>query len=176
MSIGTYVTPENIERKLGKYWVKRDRDQSRGKINSISGSEYAEIELDLATLTPGGPNYNLDRDNDGTNDGYSANGIYIPANSSIISVTAFVREAAVGGTSIDVGLFEFDGTDVDADGLMAGVAIADIDAVGKRVVGDGVKTVPATSSVGEAPVTVGVTGTGTFTAGVVQIMVEYELN
>lgn len=176
MSVGTYTTPEGITVRLGKYWVDRDRDQSRGKINSISGSEYAELELDLTTLPDGTPNYNLDRDNDGTNDGYSPNEVYIPANSSIISVTAFVREASAGGTSFDVGLFEFDGTPVDADGLMDGVPLNEIDAVGKRVVGDGVKTVPATSSVGTVPVTVGVTGVGTFTAGKVQIMVEYSLN
>lgn len=172
MAEGIYVTPEGIERKLPKYWVGRAA-RSAGKINSISGSEFAEIEIDLATLNNGTPNYNVDRDQDGTDDGYLSNDVYIPAFATVISARAFVREAAAGGTSIDVGLFEFDGTAVDANGLIAAATTADMDTSGDLVNGAGASI---GGSVGTAPVTVGVTGTGDFTAGTVQIMVEYSLN
>jgi len=172
-----YVSPEGIEFKRPKYWVTRqqNRAQSTGKLNTIGGGEFVEYELELSTLPDGTPNFNVDRDNDGTVDGFLSNNIYIPANASIKSVEIFTREAAVGGTSVDVGIFQFDGTAVDAAGL-ATFAVADVDQIGKRVVGAGTLTVPATSSVGADPVTIGLTGTGDFTAGRVQIMVEYSLN
>lgn len=178
MSNQIYVTPEGIEVKRPKYWVARqqNRAQSRGKLNTIGGGEFVELEIDLSTLPNGTPNFNVDRDGDGTLDGFTSNEVYIPANSSIKSVDVFVREGAVGGASIDIGLYDFLGTPVGAAGDLASVATPDIDAIGKRAVGTGAKTVPATSSVGTDPVTVGIVGTGDFTEGVVQIMVEYTLN
>lgn len=172
-----YVTPEGIEYKRPKFWVRRqeDRNRSRGKLNTIGGGEFQEYEVLLSTLPDGTPNFNVDRDNDGTLDGFLSNDIYIPANSSIKSVEIFTREGAAGGASIDIGLFKTDGTPVAPDGL-ATVAVGDIDTVGKRFVGAGVNTVPATSSVGPDPVTIGLTATGEFTDGLIQIMVEFSLN
>lgn len=170
---GIYYTPEGIERKLPEYWVNANRRQSSGKLNSLGSSEFAELELDLTSLTDGTVNFNVDRDGDGTNDGFLSNDIYIPAYASIVGVRAFVREAAAGGTSIDVGLFEFDGTAVDADGLMDGVLTASIDVIGDVVNGSG--ALVGVSS-GDSPTTIGITSAGTFTAGVLQIVLEYSLN
>ena len=172
-----YVTPEGVEIRRPQYWVQRqnNRGVSRGKLNTIGGGEFAELEVVLSAIPDGTPNFNVDRDNDGSFDGFLSNNIYIPAYSSIKSVEIFTREGAVGGASVDIGLFKFDGTPVDATGL-ATVATADIDQIGKRAVGAGAFTVPATSSVGPDPVTIGVTGTGEFTEGQIQIMVEFSLN
>lgn len=177
MSQEIYVTPEGIEYKRAKYWVARqqDRDRSRGKLNTIGGGESVEFEVALSTLPDGTPNFNVDRDNDGVMDGFLSNEIYLPANTSIKSVDIFTREGAVGGASVDVGLFQFDGTPVEAAGL-ATVAVGDIDEIGKRAVGAGVNTVPATSSVGTDAVTIGLTATGEFTEGIVQIVVNFDLN
>ena len=169
---GIYVTPEGIERKLPEYWTNRNR-RNAGKLNSISGSEFAELELALATLPDGTPNYNVDRDGDGTNDGFLSNDNYIPAYATIIATRVFVRKAVAGGTSISVGVFQTDGTEVDADGLVSGATTAEMDTIGNLVVGAGALV---GQSVGDKPVTLGVTGTGDFTAGEVQIMVEYSLN
>lgn len=172
---GTYTTPEGITRKLPKYWVRKDRTVSAGKLNSLGSTETIELELDLTTLTSGTPNYNVDRDNDGTLDGWSSNDPIFPANSSIVSTTVFTRTAAAGGTDIDIGLFQTDGTAIDADGL-ATVVLANMNTVGERYEGAGVLNTPATASVGANDAVIGITADGTFTAGKVQIVVEYVLN
>lgn len=172
---GTYFTPEGIEVKLAKYWHDPDRRKTSGKLNTLGAFEKMEFDVDLRDLQDGAPNFDVDRDGDGTADGFSSNNGLIPANASIVSATVTTREAAVGGTSFDVGLFQFDGTAVDATGL-ATVALADVDAVGKRFVGAGANTVPATAGVGPTDVTLGITGSGVFTAGKVRIIVEYVIN
>lgn len=173
---GTYTTPEGILVRLGKYYVDNQGRTSSGKLNTLGSFEKFELEVDLTRLTAGSVDYDADRDNDGTNDGYLASRGIIPANSTIKSVTVFTREAAAGGTSLNIGLFQLDGTVVTADDDLATVAVADVDTVGKRVDGAGTKTVAATSATGAEDSTVGITSAGTFTAGKVQIVVEYALN
>lgn len=173
---GTYTTPEGVLVRLGKYYVDNQGRSSSGKLNTLGSFEKFEIEVDLALLTAGVVDYDADRDNDGTNDGYLASRGIIPANSTIKSVTIFTREGAVGGTSIDVGLYQLDGTVVTAADDLASATAGDVDTVGKRVDGAGTKTVAATSATGGVDSTVGISPTGTFTEGKVQIVVEYALN
>jgi len=172
-----YFTPEGIEIKRPKFWVARQQNRGRsiGKLSTVGGGETAEYEVDLISLPDGLPNFDVDRDSDGVLDGFISNNIYIPPFASIKSVTVFTREVAVGGASIDIGLFRFDGTPVDPAGL-ATVTAADMAVRGQRFEGAGVLTVPATASVGENAVTIGLTGTGEWTEGRIQINVEYDLN
>ena len=172
---GTYFTPEGVEIKLAKYWHDPARRGTSGKLNTLGAYEKMEFDINLRDLVDGAPNFDVDRDNDGTLDGFSSNNGLIPANASILSAMVTVREAAVGGASFDVGLFQFDGTAIDATGL-ATVALGDVDEVGKRVEGAGALTVPATAAVGPVDATLGLTGTGVFTAGKVRVIVEYVIN
>ena len=97
----------------------------------------------------------------------------IPANSRIIAATLRVHTAFAGGTSYDIGLYQPDGTVIDADGIDAAVALAAIDAVGESVVCDGA-LVDNTAGIGTADGQVVVAATGTFTAGKATLEVEYE--
>jgi hypothetical protein len=174
-SQGTWVTPEGILRKFPRFWVRNNRVES-GKINVGSTIQQLELEIDMTTLPNGTPNYNIDYSNAGTLNGYSPNDAFIPANATVTSAQIFVKEAALGGTSFDIGVFQNDGTAVDADGLDVGVLLAAVDTVGKRVDCDGVLTVAATSAIGANDAVIGVTATGAFTAGVIRVVVEYVLN
>ena len=97
----------------------------------------------------------------------------LPVNSRITSATLRVIEAFAGGTSYDIGLYQEDGTVIDADGIDAGVALAAIDAVGETVDCDGA-LVGNTAGIGSAAGQVVIAATGTFTAGRAVLFVEYE--
>lgn len=88
----------------------------------------------------------------------------IPANARIKEATLTVLTAFAGGTSYNIGLYEEDGTVIDADGIDAAVATAAIDAVGETVVCDGA-LVGSTVGIGTAAGSVRVAATGTYTAG-----------
>lgn len=97
----------------------------------------------------------------------------IPANARIITATLRVHTAFAGGTSYNLGLYEADGTVIDADGIDAAVATAAIDAVGESVVCDGA-LVGNTAGIGTAAGQVVIAATGTFTAGKATLEVEFE--
>lgn len=88
----------------------------------------------------------------------------LPANSYIESATLRVLEAFAGGTSYNIGLYETDGTAIDADGIDAAIALTAIDAVGETVLCDGA-LVQALTGIGTDAAQVVIAATGTFTAG-----------
>jgi hypothetical protein len=99
------------------------------------------------------------------------NDAYIPAGSFIKSATLVAKTAAAGGTSINFGLATKAGTAIDADGIDAAVAAAALGA-NKAVVCDGA-LVGGTATVGAADAYVTTANTGTFTAGVAKLVIEY---
>lgn len=94
---------------------------------------------------------------------------YIPANSFIEAAYLKVDTAWAGGTSIDVGLAQKDGTVIDADGIDAAVATASLTA--DAVIDCDGALVGA--SVGTADAVLEVTATGTYTAGEATLVVRY---
>ena len=135
-----------------------------GTTNAVTRRIVATIDL---TDPPG---FTHDLDNDGTNDGY-AEDAFIPAGAFITNSYLIVDEAAAGGTSINIGLYEADGTVIDADGIDAAVLTAEM-AADKAVVNDGA-LVRGTDTVGAADAYLFVAATGTFTAGKVKLVTEY---
>lgn len=97
--------------------------------------------------------------------------LQLPQNARIESATLQVITAFAGGTSYNLGLYEPDGTVVDADGIDAAVALTAIDAVGDIVNCDGA-LVGALVDVAEASQLV-VAATGTFTAGKAKLEIVY---
>jgi hypothetical protein len=95
----------------------------------------------------------------------------IPAGSYITSASLVVKTAAAGGTSVTIGLVEADGTAIDADGIDAAVAVADL-AANKAVACDGA-LVGGTATVGADEAYVGISTVGTFTAGQLLLVIEY---
>lgn len=135
-----------------------------GRTNAVTRRVVATIDL---TDPPG---FTHDLDNDGTNDGY-AEDAFIPAGAFITNSYLIVDEPAAGGTSIDIGLYQKDGTVIDADGIDAAILTAEM-AVNNAVVNDGAR-VRGTLTVGANDAYLFVAATGTFTAGKVKLVTEY---
>jgi len=96
----------------------------------------------------------------------------LPAFAQIKSATLQVITAFAGGTSYNLGLYQEDGTVIDADGIDAAVALTVIDAVGDIVNCDGA-LVAGVVSVGAAAGQLRVAATGTFTAGKAKLEIVY---
>jgi len=93
----------------------------------------------------------------------------IPAGSFLKSATLFATTTLVGGTSIDLGFVDAAGDAIDADGIVDAATLAEINA-GHVCDGADVGTVISASD--DAYVSVSVV-TGTFTAGVAKLVLEY---
>jgi hypothetical protein len=102
------------------------------------------------------------------------NDAFIPAGSYITKASLVVTTAFTSGGSatLGVGLQEADGTIIDADGIDAAVAVADL-AVNKAVVCNGA-LVGGTATVGADNSYLSlVYGTAAFTAGAAKLVIEY---
>jgi len=93
----------------------------------------------------------------------------IPADAFIKSSHLHVIEGFVGGTSYNIGLYEADGTVIDADGIDAAVLTAAL-TEDAWIVNDGALV---GASIGAAAGKLVVAATGTFTAGKAELIVEY---
>ena len=98
----------------------------------------------------------------------------IPANARISRATLRVITGFAGGTSYNFGLYQEDGTVIDADGIDAAVATAAINVAGDVVLCDGA-LVGSLVGIGAAAGSLRVSATGTFTAGKAQLEIEYDL-
>jgi hypothetical protein len=96
----------------------------------------------------------------------------IPANASIVEATLYVDDAWVGGTNLTIGLYQADGTVIDADGLVAATITATLTA-NKVVTGAG--ALVGTTIGANAGQLVAAT-TGTYTAGTARVVVKFKYN
>lgn len=96
----------------------------------------------------------------------------IDANSYIVSAIWRTVVPFAGGTTYDVGLTEADGTAIDANGLFAALALANINVIGETNLGGGT-LVGLAAGIGGAAGQVVVAATGTFTAGKAQLEIVY---
>ncbi len=118
------------------------------------------------------PTFTADVDNDGTDDSFDNTIPFIKEGSAILSATLLVTTDWGGTTpTLTLGLYESDGTVIDADGIDATIAEAALDA-GDVVVCDGALVANATKLVTADGYLVGVTG-GTATSGSARLVIEY---
>ena len=102
------------------------------------------------------------------NDAFIPAGAYI-TKASLVVTTAFTSG---GSATLGIGLQQADGTIIDADGIDAAVAVADL-AANKAVVCNGA-LVGGTATVGAANAYMSVVyGTAAFTAGAAKLVIEY---
>ena len=94
----------------------------------------------------------------------------IPANASIVEATLYVDDAWVGGTNLTIGLYQADGTVIDADGLVAATATAAL-TVNKVVTGGGALV---GTTIGAAAGQLVAATTGTYTAGTARVVVKFK--
>lgn len=117
------------------------------------------------------PTFTTDSNNDGSLNKFSGQDNFIPANSFITNAYLVVETAFADGTSYDIGLYDEDGSAIDADGIDAGVALAALGA-DEAVVCDGA-LVRGTATIGSSNGYLVVAETGTFTAGKAKLFIEY---
>lgn len=143
----------DAKRGVANHYGARTTDASKGgQAKSTGKVKRAEWSFDYSNLPTYGSN-NLQ--------------FVIPANATIVSSTWITGTAWAGGTSLNVGLYQGDGTVIDADGLDAAIGPTTAGAV---INGDGAlvgKTIGANA--GELTVA----ATGTYTAGTAKLIVEY---
>ena len=98
----------------------------------------------------------------------------LPDDAIIRSSTIIVIEAFTSGgaPTLDFGLKEEDGTEIDHNGLFAAVALADLDTIGKEVTGAGALIGTQLSANGFGSVNVNVAD---YTAGKALVLVDYVL-
>ena len=99
----------------------------------------------------------------------NAEDAFIPVGSFLKSATLLPTTTLVGGTSIDLGFVDADGNALDADGIVDAATLAEINA---GHVCDGADIGTVISSTKDAYVSLSVV-TGTFTAGVAKLVLEY---
>lgn len=120
------------------------------------------------------PAFDQDAGGGSTPDTFSSAVAFIPAGSHIVSANTYIKTAFAGGTTYDMGLYQRDGTVIDADGIDAAVALAAMDADGDMVVNDGAMVAP---TAGANTTTVDayfvVAATGTYTAGKARTVIRY---
>lgn len=98
----------------------------------------------------------------------------IPDNAIIKSaiLTVITAFTSAGAPTLDIGLKEQDGTEIDHNGLLAAVALAAIDTVGEENVGAGALIATKLAANGYISIN---TGTADYTAGKARLIIEYML-
>lgn len=172
-----WTNADGVQVRFGQDWADPALRKNRpGTLRVAGARKQIETDVVLKLLPAGVVNFSADLNNDGTKDGFYNGDVHLPAHASITGVYLVSGETAVGGTSIAVGLYKADGTPIAATGLITATAGVTANmAIGERINGDGTLT-PATagtSGVGPDPAFIGITATGTFTAGKARLVVEY---
>ena len=143
--------------------IRYGRDQGKRAAKAgVTNSTTKKNELVLVVDLTGAARtiYSTDRNNDGTVDGFSGLDTPIPANARILSQNAIQLVAPAGGTNFTVGTYQLDGTVDNATGIR--------DATGANGAQVGTQLTAARY--------VGVTTTGTYTAGKFKIIIEYMIS
>lgn len=108
--MSSYVDVFGIERVYGL-------GEGVDKLNSTSAEGMAgSLHEIVCPLTLTGPTFNRDANNDGTNDSFGRGVACVPAGASVVSVSVKI-DSTPDLSALVIGLYEKDGTVIDADGL-----------------------------------------------------------
>lgn len=177
MTSGWYNADGLFVKKHGDYEIDQPITANRARDVVVAGvKKQLVIEYDLTEIAAGAVSYPFDLNNDGTNDGFTKEEPFLPAGASVLSCDVYAKTGATGGTAIEVGTYQENGTAIDDNGFVTSTngAIANMAAAGERAIGTGDLIADATGVVGLAQDSwVGIKATGTFTAGKGLIVIEY---
>lgn len=122
------------------------------------------------------PGFDADADNDGVLESFDKVNEHIPANAIIKEAVVYATEdwTGTGTPTMSIGLYEADGTVIDADGIDAAIAEGALDA-NDVVVCDGALASHASVGANDAYVRV-YPAAGTYTAGKARLVVRFVLN
>ena len=167
--MGAWYNDDGLEIRFGRDIARETSDQM-AKVKSYGAVQTMVVDINYDNL----PAFTVDRNNDGTNDGFSGADVFIPSGSYITRATLIVETAftSAGATTLDIGLAQADGTVIDLDGIDAVIAKAALGA--SAVVLCNGALVGGTASIGanDAYLYTTVT-TGPFTAGKAKLVIEY---
>lgn len=108
--MGSYVDVFGVERIIGL-------GEGVDKLNATSAEGMAgSLHEIVCPLSLTGPDFNKDADNDGTLDSFGRGVANVPAGATIDSVDVKIEDAT-SLSGLNIGLYEKDGTVIDADGL-----------------------------------------------------------
>lgn len=144
--------------------------------STIARVDGNENELVIDFTWDNMPGFDADADNDGTLDSFDENNEYIPANAVIKEAVLYVTSDWTGTSTptMSIGLYQQDGTVIDADGIDATIAEAALD-TNDVVVCDG--ALASHDSVGANDAYVRVyAAAGTYTAGAARLVIRFVLN
>lgn len=168
--MGTWLNSDGLAIKTG---VTEATQNQGGTFHAtgLDGSKIVEVEIDLTTI--------------GTSNTLLADNVIIPKGSQIIEVKTIAEVAAVGGTSVTVGLLKLDrSTVISATGILAAAPIAQFDAVGETAIYSVSAVLPtAATGIGALVGTVTTDAgllyglrVGTFSAGRLVVQIKYRPN
>lgn len=174
---GTWFNADGVRVSFGDRYTNSEYYTNRLRsLNSMGPFKYLEMDVDLTQTADGVTEYPEDLDNDGTKDGFSSHDAYIPANAQITRCVFISTETFAGGTNVDIGTYQKDGTVIDADGLFVDLLTAE-GTLGDVSYGDGADVEASGIGVTRASPTVdayvALTPAGTFTAGKGRLIIEY---
>lgn len=178
MATAPWTNADGLQVKFGNYYRDPSNFVNRARAVSLLGPvKVIEVDFDLSKIASGAVSYTVDLNNDGTLDGFSDEDPRLPANASVLRATVVMNNTAAGGTSFTVGTYRQTGAAVAATGLVTATegVLANINGAGKRVFGAGALTsaTAGTAGTGANNVYIGISPTGTFTAGAGKLIVEY---
>lgn len=176
MANAPWQNADGLQVKFPNYYGDGSNFVNRARAVSTMGNvKELEIDFDLSKIPSGTTSFHADLNNDGTLDGWSDEDPFIPANAAIVSVHVVMTVAAAGGTSFTVGTYQQAGTTISANSLVTATegVLANINAAGNRVNGAGALTTANAAGVGSKNAYVGITTTGTFSAGKGKLIVRY---
>lgn len=126
----------------------------------------ASAVVNLVDLGANGVSYTSDNDRNGVLDGFHDGDFAIPAGYVVESCRLIVKTAAAGGTSVEVGTYQQNGTVADADAFVTAAqgAVANL-TLNAVILGTGAAVGTRTA----ARVLPALRANGTFTAGVVEL-------
>ena len=163
-------------RMPGYHGQKRARKNTFVEVVTTGNYREAVCHYDLTLLPTTTVSYSTDRNNDGTVDGYNSGDFFIPANANVVLCNVHALVTAVGGTDIEVGGYQENGTVIDRDGLItaANAPIANL-AASELVIGTGANLSDANGEVGVGANNYypGIYANGTYTAGTGKIVIRW---
>ncbi len=165
MTSQTWTNPDGLQVPFGQ-------DQAR-ETKSIPGktttpvTEYLVVDINFDDL----PTFTADLNNDGTLNGFSDSDAYIPAGAYITKASLIITTLFAGGTSYDIGTYQQDGSTIDVNGIDAAVALTVMDGANDVVICNGDLVAGILSLDNDSYIVVA--ATGTYTAGVAKLVIEY---
>ncbi len=166
---------DNDDGLVIKFGTERSASPRAGEVSTLGAVKTLTMDVDFADLERAlGAGFDVDSDAGGDFDSFSGFQAFIPASSLVTRATFFALTDwadSAGTMDIDVGVYQKDGTAIDADGLIVAMLEGDLD-VGELVEGAGA-IVGTTVGLLDAYIAITETASATLSAGTGRLVVEY---